>query len=119
MKILIVDDSKAMRMIVRRHVEQARLPELEVLEAANGLEALEIIRADEPDLVFSDWNMPEMSGMELLNALRAEGSSVRFGFVTSESQPHMKDQALDAGALFLIVKPFTADDFQSVIARVL
>jgi two-component system chemotaxis response regulator CheY len=69
-------------------------------------------------LIFSDWNMPEMNGIDLLKALRAEGNNVRFGFVTSESQPQMKDQALDAGALFLIVKPFTAEDFQAVIARV-
>lgn len=119
MRILIVDDSKAMRMIVRRHVEQAGLADLEIQEAENGQVALDLIRADEPDLVFSDWNMPEMNGIDLLKALRSDGSSVRFGFVTSESQPHMKDQALDAGALFLIVKPFTAEDFQSVLARVL
>jgi two-component system chemotaxis response regulator CheY len=119
MKILIVDDSKAMRMIVRRHVESARIPDAEIVEAANGQDALDLIRADQPDLVFSDWNMPEMNGIDLLKALRAEGSSVRFGFVTSESQPHMKDLALDAGALFLIVKPFTAEDFQAVLARVL
>lgn len=118
MKILIVDDSKAMRMIVRRHVESARLPDVEIFEASNGQEALDVVHANQPDLVFSDWNMPEMNGIDLLKALRAEGNQVRFGFVTSESQPHMKDQALDAGALFLIVKPFTAEDFQAVIARV-
>ncbi len=119
MKILIVDDSRAMRMIVRRHVEAARLPDLEIIEAGNGLEALDVVRANQPDLVFSDWNMPEMNGMDLLQALRAEGNQVRFGFVTSESQPHMKEKALDAGALFLIAKPFTADDFQAIIARVI
>ncbi len=118
MKILIVDDSKAMRMIVRRHVESARLPDVEIVEAGNGQEALDAVHADCPDLIFSDWNMPEMNGIDLLKALRAEGNNVRFGFVTSESQPHMKDLALDAGALFLIVKPFTAEDFQAVIARV-
>lgn len=118
MKIMIVDDSKAMRMIVRRHVQQVDLPDLELSEASSGAEALELIRSDEPDLVLSDWNMPEMTGIELLHALRAEGCEVRFGFVTSEAQPQMKDQALDAGALFLIVKPFTAEAFQDVLARV-
>ncbi len=118
MRILIVDDSKAMRMIVRRHISQADLPDLELEEACSGAEALEMIRASEPDLVLSDWNMPEMNGIDLLKALRAEGSTVRFGFVTSEAQPQMKDQALDAGALFLIVKPFTAEAFSDVLARV-
>lgn len=118
MKILIVDDSKAMRMIVRRHVAAADLPDLELDEAENGAQALEKLRAGEYDLVFSDWNMPEMNGMELLQALRAEGNQVRFGFVTSEAQPQMKDAALEHGAQFLIVKPFTAEAFQDVMARV-
>jgi two-component system chemotaxis response regulator CheY len=119
MKILIVDDSKAMRMIVRRHVQSARLPDPEIIEASNGREALDLIRADAPDLVFSDWDMPEMNGIDLLEALRADGCDVRLGFVTSESAPRMKDLALDAGALFLIMKPFTAEDFQATLARVL
>jgi two-component system chemotaxis response regulator CheY len=118
-KVLIVDDSRAMRLIVRRHVESAPLTDVEIAEAGNGRDALDLIRADEPDLVFSDWHMPEMDGFELLQALRAEGCGVPFGFVTSATQPHMMDQALDAGALFLIAKPFTAEDFQAVLARVI
>lgn len=119
MKILVVDDSKAMRMIVRRHIQEAGIADLEILEAANGQEALEAVRAHAPDLVFSDWNMPEMNGIDCLRALRAEGNDVRFGFVTSESQPQMKDEAFDAGALFLIVKPFTPQSFQDVLVRVI
>lgn len=118
MKILVVDDSKAMRMIVRRHLEQSGVGGLEISEACSGVEALAAVRASEPDLVLSDWNMPEMNGIELLQALRAEGCQVRFGFVTSESQAHIKDQALDAGAMFVIVKPFTAEDFSKMLLRV-
>ncbi len=118
MKILVVDDSKAMRMIVRRHLDQSGIGGLEITEAASGLEALAAIRESEPDLVLSDWNMPEMNGIELLTALRAEGCQVRFGFVTSESQAHIKDMALDAGAMFVIVKPFTAEDFGAMLLRV-
>jgi two-component system, chemotaxis family, chemotaxis protein CheY len=119
MKILIVDDSKAMRMIVRRQLGQTDLRDLELDEAENGRQALDKLRAGEYDLVFSDWNMPEMNGLELLQALRGEGNAVTFGFVTSEAQPQMKDQALDAGAQFLVVKPFTAEAFQDILARVL
>ena len=118
MKILVVDDSKAMRMIVRRNLEHSEFRGLEVSEAASGVEALAAIRADVPDLVLSDWNMPEMNGLELLIALRAEGCAVRFGFITSESQTHIKEQALDAGAMFVIVKPFTAEDFTAMLLRV-
>lgn len=118
MKVLIVDDSRAMRLIIRRHVEAARLADLEITEAGNGRDALDLIRADEPDLVFSDWHMPEMDGLELLRTLRSEGHDVRFGFVTSHRKDDIRDRAVDAGALFLIEKPFTADDFRAVLARV-
>ena len=118
MKILVVDDSKAMRMIVRRSLVQGPIGGLEITEAASGIEALAAIEADVPDLVLSDWNLPEMNGIELLRELRSRGCAVRFGFITSESQVHVKDEALDAGAMFVIVKPFTAEDVNSMLLRV-
>lgn len=117
MKFLIVDDSKAMRAIVRRHVQAVGIRELEIEEAADGAEALELIRKQPPDLVLSDWNMPTMTGIELLEALRAEGIDVPFGFVTSENQDSFQERAFDAGAYFMIVKPFTEDDFARTLAR--
>jgi two-component system, chemotaxis family, chemotaxis protein CheY len=119
MKILIVDDSKAMRMIVRRTLQQAGFEQGHVVsEATNGAEALSAIRSSCPDLVLSDWNMPEMSGIELLTQLRAEGVAVKFGFVTSEGTERMRAEADAAGALFLICKPFTADDFKNALTGV-
>ncbi len=119
MKILIVDDSKAMRMIVRRTLQQAGFEQGHVVtEATNGAEALTSIRSSRPDLVLSDWNMPEMSGIELLTALRSEGVNVKFGFVTSEGTERMRAEASAAGALFLISKPFTADDFRKTLATI-
>jgi two-component system, chemotaxis family, chemotaxis protein CheY len=118
MKILIVDDSKAMRMIVRRTLRQAGFGEHAVTEANNGKEALENVRQSVPDLILSDWNMPEMSGIELLNSLRAEGISVKFGFVTTERTPEMRARAAEAGASFLIVKPFTPEDFKEALGGI-
>lgn len=118
MKILIVDDSTAMRMIVRRQLRQAGLGDATVVEAVNGADALAKVAAERPDLVLSDWNMPEMSGYELLVALRQQGDEVRFGFVTSEQTPAMRHQAFEAGASFLIAKPFTADAFAAAIGEV-
>jgi two-component system chemotaxis response regulator CheY len=115
MKILIVDESKAMRMIVRRTLRQAGFGDHAVIEANNGKEALENIRQSPPDLVLSDWNMPEMTGIELLDILRAEGLGVKFGFVTTERSPEMRSRASDAGAAFLIVKPFTPEDFKAAL----
>ncbi|HET6439956.1 MAG TPA: response regulator [Anaeromyxobacter sp.] len=114
MQILVVDDSKAMRSIVMRAVRQAGY-DATFSEAANGAEALKAIRASPPALVMADWNMPEMSGIELLQALRAEGNEVRMGFVTSESDPGMRDMAFQAGALFMLTKPFTPDAIKAVL----
>ena len=77
MKVLIVDDSRAMRMIVKRTLRQAGFSGLHVEEAGNGKEALESIEAGAPDLVLTDWNMPEMTGIELLHALQAKQISVK------------------------------------------
>jgi two-component system chemotaxis response regulator CheY len=109
MGILVVDDSRAMRMIVLRELRKAGYETRDVLEAENGLAALERIKTGGVDLVLSDWNMPEISGMNLLRALRREGITVPFGFVTSESTVAMHKKALDAGADFVVTKPFSAD----------
>lgn len=119
MQILVVDDSKAMRSIVMRAVRQAGYDAVTFVEATNGAEALKVIRATPPALVLVDWNMPEMSGIELLKALRAEGNAVKVGFVTSESDPAMRDQAFQAGALFMVTKPFTPDTLRAVLQPVL
>ncbi len=119
MKILIVDDSKAMRTIVIRTLRQAGYGDHVLQEAINGAEALKAIHANQPDLVLSDWNMPDMTGIELLQALRTEGNKVKFGFVTSEGSLEMHKRAMEAGALFLLTKPFTAESLQQVLAPVI
>ena len=117
-RVLVTDDSRVMRQIVIRTLRQAGY-DWDVREASDGAEALELIRADEPDVVLSDWNMPEMNGIDLLRRLRAEGFATPFGFVTSEGSPEMRATAEAAGALFLIAKPFTPDAFREVIEPVL
>ncbi len=119
MQILVVDDSKAMRSIVMRAVRQAGYEGVTFVEAANGAEALKAIRAAPPSLVLADWNMPEMNGIDLLRALRAEGNPVKLGFVTSESDPGMRDLAFQSGAAFMLTKPFSPDAFRAVLGPVL
>lgn len=116
MRILIVDDSRAMRMIVKRTVGQAGYRDSEFVEATNGAEALAAIRSEAPDLVLSDWNMPEMSGIDLLRSLKEAGIEVCFGFVTSETTAEMRATAFENGARFLISKPFTAESFEDVLS---
>ncbi len=118
MQILVVDDSKAMRAILMRAVRQAGF-DATFAEAADGRAALDAIRASPPALVLADWNMPGMNGVELLQKLRAEGNAVKMGFVTSESDPAMRDMAFQAGALFMLTKPFTPDAIKAVLGPVL
>ena len=104
---------------VMRTLRQAGFGGHTLLEAANGKEALDAIRASQPDLVLSDWNMPELNGIDLLKTLRAENIAVKFGFVTSEGTPEMRQVAQDAGAIFLISKPFTPDTFKTTLEPLL
>ncbi|MFG1610150.1 response regulator [Actinoplanes sp. NPDC049265] len=119
MKILIADDSRVMRQIVTRTLRQAGFGDHDLVEAADGKEALDKATAEGPDLVISDWNMPEMTGIEVLRQLRSAGNAVKFGFVTSECTPEMQQQAEAAGSLFFIVKPFTAERFDEVLSPIL
>jgi two-component system chemotaxis response regulator CheY len=119
MKILVADDSRVMRQIVIRTLRQAGFGDHDVIEASDGRQAYDLVTAEAPDLVISDWNMPEMTGIEALTALRTTGSAVPFGFVTSECTPQMQQAAQDAGALFFIIKPFTADRFTEVFSPLL
>jgi len=119
MKILIADDSRVMRQIVTRTLRQAGYEGHDLVEAENGKELYDTAMAQKPDLVLSDWNMPEMNGLEALKAVRAGGLNMPFGFVTTEGTPEMRKMAEDAGALFLITKPFTAESFKEILGPIL
>jgi two-component system chemotaxis response regulator CheY len=115
MKIMIVDDSSAMRMIVRKTLRLAGFEGHEFSETDDGQKALTAIKASAPDLVLSDWNMPNMTGIELLEALTTDGIKVKFGFITTEATPDMRQRAAAAGASFLISKPFSAESFKEIL----
>ena len=118
MKILVVDDSRAMRMIVKKTLREAGFGGHDIEEAEDGAKALDAIKAETPDVVMSDWNMPNMNGIELLEAVNAEGIRTKFGFVTTESTTEMRKRATDAGAKFMIAKPFTPESFQKALEPV-
>ena len=116
MKILIADDSRAMRMVIKAMLREAGIRGAEIVEAADGAEALQKAGDEDPDLIISDWNMPNMTGIEFLQALRAGGNDVTFGFATTEVSAEMRALAADSGASFLIGKPFAAADFAQALA---
>ena len=111
MKVLVVDDSPAMRMIVKKTLRDAGYSGYDVEEASDGVEALDKIKAERPDLVLCDWNMPNMTGPELLEALNDENLNPPFGFITTEATAPMRERASELGARFLIAKPFTPQSF--------
>jgi two-component system, chemotaxis family, chemotaxis protein CheY len=109
-KALVVDDSKAVRMILAKTLKELGF---EVREAANGREALEVIEVEKTavSLVLADWNMPEIDGLELLKRLRQkpELASLVVVMVTTETELGQMTAALEAGANEYIMKPFTKD----------
>jgi two-component system, chemotaxis family, chemotaxis protein CheY len=109
-KALVVDDSRAVRMILGKTLKELGF---EVREAANGREALEVIDVEKTavTLVLADWNMPEIDGLELLKRLRQkpELSSLVIVMVTTETELSQMTAALEAGANEYIMKPFTRD----------
>jgi two-component system chemotaxis response regulator CheY len=119
MDILLVDDSKTMRGIVQRAIRQAGFRGLTVGEAENGVQALEKLRTDQPKLILSDWNMPEMSGIDFLVQVRASANEVPFGFITSEASAAIKELAMKSGASFLITKPFSPETMQEALSPIL
>jgi len=117
MKILIADDSKAMRRIIAAMLREAGFRGHTIVEAADGAEALAKAGEENPDLVISDWNMPNMTGIQFLQALREEGNKVPFGFVTTEVSAEMRALATESGASFLIGKPFAPADFERALEK--
>ncbi|MGB5340244.1 MAG: response regulator [Gammaproteobacteria bacterium] len=115
MKILIVDDSRAMRLIVMKTLREAGYQGHDISEAEDGAKALEHVQGDKPDLILCDWNMPNMTGPEFLQALNDGEIDTTFGFVTTETTQEMKDKATELGARFLISKPFTPDTFRAAL----
>lgn len=109
MRALVIDDSRAMRMIIGKFLREVGF---EVIEAANGREALEVLADAEPvDLAMVDWNMPEMNGYEFVLAVRErhEYDDIRLMMVTTETEREHVAQAIEAGADEYLMKPFTQD----------
>jgi len=119
MKILIVDDSGIMRKIVTRTLRQAGFGGHDIEEAENGVDALTRIEADAPDFILTDWNMPEMSGIELAQAMNEKDLRIPFAFITSECTAEMREEANEAGAVAFLTKPFTAETMESVLGKIL
>ena len=118
MKILVVDDFSTMRRIVKNILRQ--LGYNNIVEADDGSTAVEVLDRDKIDFVISDWNMPKMSGIELLRHVRQteEIKDLPFLMVTAEAQQENIIEAVKAKDSQYIVKPFTADTLNEKIEKI-
>lgn len=122
-RILIVDDFETVRLFLRNALNQIGIENIE--EAGDGKEALQMIgdskKSGQPfDMVFCDWNMPEMTGIELLHELRKtpDHQALPFVMVTAESETSSVESALKAGTTDYITKPFTVDGLREKIESI-
>ncbi|MGH1536855.1 MAG: response regulator transcription factor [Gammaproteobacteria bacterium] len=115
MKILIVDDSKAMRKIITWNLRQTETSVDKIFEASCCHDALQIIESKQLDLVISDWNMPEMGGLQLLKSLRDANNKVKFGFVVTQMSASIHNLVINAGADFIISNPSSIETFKTQI----
>lgn len=118
MRILIVDDFSTMRRIVRNILRQLGMNN--VVEADDGTTAWDTLNREKIDFIVSDWNMPKMTGIELLRKVRSseEFADIPFLMVTAEAQQENIIEAVQAKVSNYIVKPFTADTLKQKIDKI-
>lgn len=120
MKILVVDDFSTMRRIVRNLLVELGFSNPLIQEADDGEGAIAMLRSQSFDLVVTDWNMPNMTGIDLLRAIRAEASlkGLPVLMVTAENNRDQIIAAAQAGVNGYIVKPFTAITLQEKLTKI-
>lgn len=117
-RILVVDDASFIRDMVKKQLRD-RIPGVEVSEAVDGNRALAALKQQHVDLILSDWEMPNMSGEELLRQLRAqpENADMPFIMVTSRGDRNHVVKAVEAGASDYLVKPFTPEELLRKVGK--
>ncbi|XZE18447.1 response regulator [Pirellulaceae bacterium SH449] len=114
MKVLVADDSGIMRKIIIRSLNSVGVTD--IVEAADGQEAINAF-TDEIDLILTDWNMPNKSGLDVVTEIRAKGSAVPIIMVTTEAQKGQVIAAIQAGVSDYLTKPFEADDLRAKLDK--
>ena len=115
MKVLVADDSGVMRKIIVRSLNAVGVTD--IVEASDGADGWEKLQAEPVDLVLTDWNMPNVSGLEFLKKIRASGSEVPVIMVTTEAEKSKVIEAIQAGVTDYLCKPFEADDLREKLDK--
>lgn len=116
MKVLVADDSEVMRTIIHGVLFLAGITD--IVEAANGQEAVEIVMSQDLDLVLMDWEMPVMPGIIALREIRAAGSRVPLIMMVLESEKSWEAEAIKGGATNCIIKPFKPETISAKIQEI-
>jgi two-component system, chemotaxis family, chemotaxis protein CheY len=119
MNVLIVDDSSAMRKIITAALGKTYLRGSRTIEAATGKEGLDKFLDGNFGVILSDWNMPEMDGIEFVSRVRKIDSRVKIIMITTEGTMGKLESALDEGVDEYVVKPFTPETLDRKIKKVL
>lgn len=117
MKVMLVDDSKTMRTIQKNVLSQIGYSD--IVEACDGQDALSKAKADPPDLILLDWNMPNLDGMGFMKSFRQENKETPIIMVTTEAEKSRVIEAIKAGVNNYVIKPFTPDTLTARISETL
>jgi DNA-binding response OmpR family regulator len=120
-KILIVDDEAHIRMLIEQTLEELEDEGVEILTAGDGLEALEVIRSQRPELVFLDVMMPKMNGFDVCQAVKSDPatSRARVILLTAKGQEFDRQRGEQVGADLYMTKPFDPDELLEVAREAL
>ncbi len=115
MKVLVADDSGVMRKIIIRSLNAVGVTD--VVEAGDGKEGWTAFQADSFDIVLTDWNMPEMTGLDFLKQIRGSGSTVPVIMITTEGERGKVIEAIQAGVTDYLCKPFEAEELRDKLDK--
>jgi len=119
--ILIVDDSLPMRSVIKKTLKAAGYGNADLLEAANGQEAIDLLKNSWVDIILTDYNMPVMNGLELIQTIKKNeiSKNIPVVVISTEGNESKIQEFMDSGAAEYITKPFTAEAIRDLIVNIL